>query len=472
MQKGDLQYNPVSDRPSGSAYLELAVSDFGPISKGKIVLKPLTIFVGPNSSGKSHVATIIHSVINAESELFEFALNDTVSVVHGDIFLSGEALSIYQEHVINGHDVITSSIHTKMSNHLFQVFPEILVRNFSTPLTNLIRTGQKFFSIDVNTRGWNVELDVDSSGVGGGWGSNDNLEIEFTDQKAVQEKLAAGKNHATLRVIVPRNSTANDIYNILKKTIQQQRRRITRSIYFPAERGGLTLSHKSIISNYYDRLGKLSNKSPDPSLSGTATDFLKWLIHIPKNEGPLARIARDFEAQALGGEVVMKQDSVKVPDLYFKQSGIDIPLHNTSSSIKDLAIFLLCVKHAIKPHDLIILEAPEANLHPINQIRMARLIAQMVNAGLHMLVSTHSEFFLEQLGHCVLAHTTKDKSKSVLPVSEILNISDVAAYRFTPDDGGYRIQSILSTDGIQQTEFTDVFDSQYDELLDIRSQQT
>ena len=124
----------------------------------------------------------------------------------------------------------------------------------------------------------------------------------------------------------------------------------------------------------------------------------------------------------------------------------------------------------MRPRDLLILEEPEVNLHPNNQILMARLIARLVNAGLYVLVSTHSEFFLEQLSHCILAHTANNKPKNVLPASEILQVDSVAAYRFVSDDDGYNIQSILTENGILQTEFTDVFDKQYDELLNIRAQ--
>lgn len=48
--------------------LKIHIKNFGPVSKGSIHLKPLTIFIGPNNSGKSYVATLIHSIISAQNE--------------------------------------------------------------------------------------------------------------------------------------------------------------------------------------------------------------------------------------------------------------------------------------------------------------------------------------------------------------------------------------------------------------------
>ena len=41
--------------------LAVEAKDFGPISDGKITLKPLTLFIGPNNSGKSYAAMLVSS---------------------------------------------------------------------------------------------------------------------------------------------------------------------------------------------------------------------------------------------------------------------------------------------------------------------------------------------------------------------------------------------------------------------------
>jgi predicted ATPase len=41
---------------------KIEIRDFGPIREGEIEIKPLTIFIGPNNSGKSYGAMLIHSL--------------------------------------------------------------------------------------------------------------------------------------------------------------------------------------------------------------------------------------------------------------------------------------------------------------------------------------------------------------------------------------------------------------------------
>jgi hypothetical protein len=51
--------------------LSLELKDFGPLTGGRITLKPLTLFIGPNSSGKSYAAMLIHSIFYPSITLAE-----------------------------------------------------------------------------------------------------------------------------------------------------------------------------------------------------------------------------------------------------------------------------------------------------------------------------------------------------------------------------------------------------------------
>ena len=52
------------NRKSVKIDLNMDLENFGPIKKGEIKLRPLTIFIGPNNSGKSYAAMLIHSILS------------------------------------------------------------------------------------------------------------------------------------------------------------------------------------------------------------------------------------------------------------------------------------------------------------------------------------------------------------------------------------------------------------------------
>ena len=45
--------------------LKLTLENFGPLRKAEIDLKPMTIFIGPNNSGKTYAATMIYSLFQS-----------------------------------------------------------------------------------------------------------------------------------------------------------------------------------------------------------------------------------------------------------------------------------------------------------------------------------------------------------------------------------------------------------------------
>lgn len=44
--------------------MKIAISNLGPVREADIELKSLTIFVGPNNSGKSFIATVLHAALS------------------------------------------------------------------------------------------------------------------------------------------------------------------------------------------------------------------------------------------------------------------------------------------------------------------------------------------------------------------------------------------------------------------------
>jgi len=76
--------------------------------------------------------------------------------------------------------------------------------------------------------------------------------------------------------------------------------------------------------------------------------------------------------------------------------------NESSSSVRSLLHIGFYLKHQARVGDLLIIDEPELNLHPKNQRKIARLLASLVNCGLKILITTHSDYILRELNNLIL----------------------------------------------------------------------
>lgn len=114
-----------------------------------------------------------------------------------------------------------------------------------------------------------------------------------------------------------------------------------------------------------------------------------------------------------------------------------IPLYAASSSIKSLFMFDLFIKHVAESTSMLIIDEPELNLHPKNQIKMAKLVARLVNSGVKVLITTHSDFLIRELNDLITMDKVPESERKKLDESildsDILCKSQVSAYEITPE---------------------------------------
>ena len=469
---------PATKSRTGS--IEVSLKDYGPISRGCMALKPLTILVGPSGCGKTHVATLLHSALKAEEMQIDWDLKDMIRLPDAmkswrlkespSSVLDDEAKRIYD--LAQNNKQVHSDICKHVAEFWSQSFESVLCRNTSSFFKN-VRAGSERFELEVATetnRGRFVhkiegrqELQVMEL-------DHADLSIEFkkyqdNTEMDSDDRLHRDKN--TIRVKVPAVCEKFNVYTALKRGVTSLTASgLNRSIYFPAERSGLAFLMNMLLSRHTRRGGR--GRRPFSNVPGVVADLLSWYLGIKDAAGVFAPMAESFENDALDGEVVFQ--TKLDPHIYYRAAGKTFSISNAASSVKDVALFLLYLKHIARRKDLVILEEPEINLHPSSQLLLARLIARLVCAGLHMVVSTHSPYFLEQLSHCVLGGTIQnEKREKVLSSEECPKVEDVALYQFKPHDGGYEICNVnITEEGIPQDEFTNVDNNLYGELTRLR----
>lgn len=75
-----------------------------------------------------------------------------------------------------------------------------------------------------------------------------------------------------------------------------------------------------------------------------------------------------------------------------------------SSSARGLLDLYFYMKHVAKKDQLLIIDGPESHLDVNNQMAFARLLARCVNAGIKVLIITHSDYIIKELNNLVMLH--------------------------------------------------------------------
>lgn len=456
-----------TDSTPDPACLKLEIKNFGPISQGIVNLKPLTILMGTNGCGKSHIATLVHTIVNTRLPKPALWVADGEDLPKS---MREEAERLHREYR-PGHTA-NSSIYQLIVNHDLRNFKTALLENFAREEKSLVKIGKKNFKINIISKTVDVTY---ASRHDPAINSPSTTQIKYSKGRFMP-KHYLGITKDVAHVDMPRGVDSTDLLFMLDDALglkcNGMARELERSVYFPAERAGMTLTLKPLMLDYIDRLGKgLGASFAVPSLADTMVGFLAWMIKSDGGMGVFADHVSTLEEQMFGGSIILESNHTQLRDVYLRYKKKSLPLHTVASSIKSLAAFLLYIKHAARKNELIILEEPETNLHPDNQLLLARFIARLVNDGLFILVTTHSPYFLEQLSHCVLSGMIQNKKNTeILPNAESLNPDDVAIYTFEPHDEGYQAVPVAPTTevGIPQDEFTDTDDDLYNEILALR----
>ena len=129
--------------------MTLGITDFGPISNGTVTIKPLTILLGPNGCGKSHVATLVYTIVKAESaRLYDMA--GTHEQKPPDIFYE-QARRISKQHTADSDYILDQDIYKSFVRHKVNVFSDMLSGALLAEHDELVRNEKKRFVLDISS---------------------------------------------------------------------------------------------------------------------------------------------------------------------------------------------------------------------------------------------------------------------------------------------------------------------------------
>ena len=419
----------------------IEVKDFGPIIEGRVELRPLTVFAGPSNTGKSWLATLIYALLRQTNEselLYRTVINQSWGILWKDQLQFPENPADWIKSIEEGSPIqftegdkqflksILNFEGEKLEIEILRCFglsnSAHLVREGATRTNAIINfqatagllSGQYKSKLSVGKKAScsveppsSVQVPSDASSPSAKR-TRDRLLDALRELKEYQDEVDSSGNS----VLNPR-SLVDTFLGLLG---------INPSVpcpyssiwYLPADRGGIMHAHHAIVSALIQRASRagLYSQPSTPTLSGILSDFLENLINLAQvSQEPRRKrdekheSAENLENKVLDGRVNIESTEVNYPRFSWQPDGWKrpLPLLNVSSMVSELAPVALYLRHKVSPGDLLILEEPEAHLHPAKQVALIQEVAAWVRSGIRVILTTHSEWVLEELSNLVAA---------------------------------------------------------------------
>lgn len=166
--------------------------------------------------------------------------------------------------------------------------------------------------------------------------------------------------------------------------------------------------------------------------------------------------------EMLRGRFKVVNDSVRLTSSPGDEAVFDIPLHLASSSTWELSSLHFFLKYIFDMDisRLIIIDEPESHLDTTNQIRLARLLAELVNAGNRVLITTHSDYIVKEVNNLIMLSSgfaRKEETMERLGYREADVLSPGRVRAYTAEGGGL-IPNKVDEYGIQMPVFDQTID--------------
>lgn len=485
--------------------LELEVNDFGPIVEAKVDLRPLTVFVGPSNTGKSYLAILIYALHRFFSGYgrfgfrdyfydYRFPLSDVAEKMPKesiDALVEWAGQTFADKKRARDADgfllppPVSSLLHSwlvemgdKAGNEIRRCFgidtTSELIRNSSKDNARLVFRK----SIPNRSQPFEHELTFDTAG-GIAFGTTMPADAPIRIQNEAAGTLIGHLHHIakTGQISSTDRRSEREDFQVRHLLMELAGFAVPQVIgllhspaaYLPADRTGIMHAHELVVRSLigHATTAGLRPTIDTPMLSGVMADFLEQLIRIDKPlhrpHKPVRIFAKLMEQEILDGEVrVDRSGVIDYPSFLYRPKNWrrDLPLMNASSMVSEIVPVVLYLRHVVCKGDVLIVEEPESHLHPGMQVEFTRQLAAIVNSGVRVIVTTHSEWLLEELANLVrLSQVPQARRKGIDGSDAALRPDQVGAWLFRPKNRpkGSVVERIdLDESGLYPAGFDDV----------------
>ena len=431
-----------TDQPEPT--IELEVKNFGPIAEAKIDLRPLTVFVGPNNTGKSYLATLIYALQIAFMSRYDEEADSWFSIVVESLETAATddelreidkwlkdcdraALTDPPKDNPPPPESLGEAVRTTIAGNseTWTAIVGQISRAFGTgrEMRQLVRfSSSRPAEIIVRSRRIDADQSVDFVAYqptigrkGGFWNACVSPRVSDAAVAAEAKRRAARIKSRRSGLLRPlRFDSEADWSAALAIVLRLAQDMVSKrfvgldanAYYLPADRTGIMHANAVVVGALLDAApyGGFRNRGSTAALSGVVSDFLKeMIVDMSTDVGNRHEIANEIESGIMGGAAIRRPTDAGHPTFAYQPAGqkSEMSLLRVSSMVSELAPVVLYLKHLVDPGDTLIIDEPEAHLHPSAQVEFAIILARLVKSGVRVILTTHSEWILDQFANLV-----------------------------------------------------------------------
>lgn len=403
--------------------MKIRLKNLGILKHAEFSLGDLTIICGENNTGKTYTAYALYGFLNSWRKYILVSVSDVYvqKLLTDGVVKIGMAEFVEQadqiivescERYTEGLDGIFAAPEGRFRDGEFHIQiekPDILDQEFDREI-GLPDEGFFTYSMKKGSEELRIALAVN------------------TEQKSRFDHEYA---RAVIRIIIQEvifsnslptpfiSSTERTGVVIFRKELNFARNRLLDEM----ARSDKNVSPRELLSRTYQSYPRPIEEN---------VDFIRKLEDTIKRKSFIANVhpavLKDF-ADVIGGNYEIAHND----QLQFSPTGAEIKLgmDQSSSSVRsllDIGFYLSC---AAQDGHLLMVDEPELNLHPANQRRIARLFARLVNLGIRVFITTHSDYFVKELNTLIMLNNDKPHLKRIA------------------DENGYRESELICSDRIK-----------------------
>lgn len=389
--------------------LTVRLKNIGILKQAEFSLGNLTVICGENNTGKTYAACALYGFLRSWHQFIRFPISDAQIQQALTERVKIELSQATDDILIEACKKYTEQLHK-----IFAAPEDSFQKSEFRLLTNKINIQDKKF----NSRLTSLE----------------NPAFIFAKDKGSKEAILTARIEEEQEREINTDSVKSAIDFIIIDDIFSGA--FPRPFIVSAERTGISTFRKELNFARSQLLKEMAGADKDidprqlmskgyqryPSPIETDVDFMEQLQDVAKNKSFIAKehpeILDDF-TDLVGGTYAITQND----QLYYIPKGTRSKLTMVESSssaraLLDLSFYLNCIA---QKGDLLMVDEPELSLHPENQRRIARLFARLVNLGVKVFITTHSDYIVKELNTLIMLNHDKPHLKRVAEENDYRN---------------------------------------------------